>query len=93
MAILYHPDGCTINGPKLMGCNDAGESLLRIRFAYSSNSSFWMQVKRSEQARHFTAVEIFGRTEPVRVVEKNNLAFWLKRLWSVIPFFKALEIV
>jgi starch synthase len=70
-AIYYHPEAYTTSGPKLMGRNAAGESFLRGFLSHSSASSFWAQVQRPEYARHFAAaVSSFGRTEPVRVVEK-----------------------
>lgn len=57
-----------------MGRNAAGESFLRGFVTHSSASTFWAQVQRSEHARHFAdAVSSFGRTEPVRAVDKNSL--------------------
>jgi starch synthase len=73
-AIYYHPEAYTTNGPKLMGRNAAGESFLRGFISHCSASSFWAQVKLPEHARHFAAaVSSFGRTEPVRFVDKSSL--------------------
>ena len=73
-AIYFHPEAYTTSGPKLMGRNAAGESFFRGFASHSSASSFWAQVQKPEHARHFAAaVASFGRTEPVRAVDKNSL--------------------
>ena len=73
-AIYFHPEAYTTAGPKLMGRNAAGESVLRGFFAHCEASEFWVQVQRSEHAEAFTtAARAAGRTEPVKVVSKNNL--------------------
>jgi starch synthase len=73
-AIYYHPEAYTTSGPKLMGRNAAGESFLRGFASHSSASSFWAQVQKPEHARLFAAaLASFGRTEPVRAVDKNDL--------------------
>ncbi len=72
--IYYNPEAYTTSGPKLMGRNAAGESFLRGFASHSSASTFWAQVQRPEHGRHFAAaISSFGRTEPVRSVEKNAL--------------------
>jgi|AntAceMinimDraft_12_1070368.scaffolds.fasta_scaffold10782_4 glycosyltransferase involved in cell wall biosynthesis len=73
-AIYYHPEAYTTAGPKLMGRNAAGESFLRGFLTHSTATEFWAQVQKSEHAQHFAgAVASFGRTEPVRAVDKKSL--------------------
>ena len=72
--IYYHPEAYTTSGPKLMGSNAAGESFLRGFLSYSRVSEFWAHVQRREHAQHFAQrVQSFGRREPVRVADKNDL--------------------
>jgi len=74
-AIYYHPEAYTTAGPKLMGRNAAGESFLRGFLAYSNTTEFWTQVQKPEHAQVFAqAVQDAGRSEPVKVVDKNSLA-------------------
>ncbi len=74
-AIFYHPEAYTTAGPKLMGRNAAGESFLRGFLAYSNTAEFWAQVQKPEHAQVFAqAVQEAGRSEPVKVVDKNSLA-------------------
>jgi alpha-maltose-1-phosphate synthase len=74
-AIYYHPEAYTTSGPKLMGRNAAGESFLRGYLAYSRVAEFWVQVQALDHAQHFASVVTqAGRTEPVRVVDRPNLA-------------------
>lgn len=73
-AIYYHPEAYTTSGPKLMGRNAAGESFLRGFLTHSTTSEFWAQVQKPEHARHFaSAVSSWGRSEPVRSVDKSSL--------------------
>ncbi|MDU7589432.1 MAG: hypothetical protein E7K47_18945, partial [Acidovorax sp.] len=73
-AIYYHPEAYTTSGPKLMGRNAAGESFLRGFLAHSKASEFWAQVQKPEHAQHFAqTVQVFGRQEPVKAVDKNSL--------------------
>lgn len=73
-AIYYHPEAYTTAGPKLMGRNAAGESFLRGYLSHSAASEFWAQVEKPEHAQHFAnAVAAFGRSEPVRAVNKGGL--------------------
>lgn len=73
-AIYYDPEAYTTSGPKLMGRNSAGESFLRGFLSHSRAASFWTQVEKPEHARQFTAaVSAWGRTEPVRAVDKQSL--------------------
>lgn len=74
-AIYYHPEAYTTSGPKLMGRNAAGESFLRGFLIHSKATEFWAQVQKPEHAQHFArTVQAFGRTEPVKAVDKNSLA-------------------
>lgn len=74
-AIYYHPEAYTTSGPKLMGRNAAGESFLRGFLTHSQATEFWAQVQLPAHARHFVeTVQSFGRTEPVKAVDKNRLA-------------------
>ena len=73
-AIYYHPEAYTTTGPKLMGRNAAGESFLRGYLQHSKASTFWTQVQRPDHAQHFAqTAQSFGRTEPVKAVDKNSL--------------------
>lgn len=57
-----------------MGRNAAGESFLRGFLSYSKASEFWAQVQKSEHAQLFAqTVQAFGRSEPVKAVDKNSL--------------------
>lgn len=74
-AIYYHPEADTTAGPKLMGRNAAGESFLRGFLIHSQATEFWAQVQQPNHAQHFgQTVAAFGRTEPVKAVDKNSLA-------------------
>lgn len=73
-ALYYHPEAYTTSGPKLMGRNAAGESFLRGFLAHSRATTFWAQVQKPEHAQHFArAVQAFGRSEPVKAVDKHTL--------------------
>jgi alpha-maltose-1-phosphate synthase len=73
--IFYAPEAYTTSGPKLMGRNAAGESFLRGFLSYSQASEFWAQVQKPEHAQHFAqTLQAFGRSEPVKAVDKNALA-------------------
>ena len=73
--IYYHPEAYTTSGPKLMGRNAAGESFLRGFLVHSRASEFWVQVQNVEHAKHFAATaQSLGRNNPVKAVEKQNLA-------------------
>ena len=73
-AIYYHPEAYSIDGPKLMGRNAAGESFLRGFLAHSKTREFWIQAESPDHAQHFArAVAASGRQEPVKVADKTNL--------------------
>ena len=73
-AIYYHPEAYTTSGPKLMGRNAAGESFLRGFLQHSNASEFWVQVHQLDHASHFAqTVQSLGRTQAVKVVDKNTL--------------------
>ena len=73
-AIYYHPEAYTTSGPKLMGRNAAGESFLRGFLLHSKANEFWAQIQKPEHGQSFAAtVSAMGRTEPVKVVNKNSL--------------------
>ena len=73
-AIYYHPEAYTTSGPKLMGRNAAGESFLRGFLKHSNATEFWVQVHQLDHASHFAqTVQSLGRTQAVRVVDKNTL--------------------
>jgi len=73
--IYYHPEAYTTSGPRLMGRNAAGESFLRGYLSHTRASEFWVQVQALDHAQHFaSAVSQAGRTEPVKVVDRANLA-------------------
>jgi glycosyltransferase involved in cell wall biosynthesis len=57
-----------------MGRNAAGESFLRGFLKHSNASEFWVQVHQLDHASHFAqTVQSMGRTQAVRVVDKNTL--------------------
>jgi len=73
--LFYVPEAYSTAGPKLMGRNAAGESFLRGFLIHSQATEFWAQVQQPAHARHFAdTVAAFGRQEPVKAVDKNNLA-------------------
>jgi starch synthase len=73
--IYYHPEAYTTSGPKLMGRNAAGESFLRGYLIHSKTTEFWVHVQKPEHAQHFAqAVQVYGRSEPVKAIDKNSLA-------------------
>ena len=73
-AIYYHPEAFTTSGPKLMGRNAAGESFLRGFLKHSNASEFWVQVHQLDHASHFAqTVKSLGRTQAIKVVDKNTL--------------------
>ena len=73
-AIYYHPEAYTTSGPKLMGRNAAGESFLRGFLKHSNASEFWVQVHQLDHASHFAqTVKSLGRTQAIKVVDKNTL--------------------
>jgi len=73
--IYYHPEAYTTSGPRLMGRNAAGESFLRGYLSHTRASEFWVQVQALDHAQHFASVVTqAGRTEPVKVVDRANLA-------------------
>lgn len=74
-AIYFHQEAYSTSGPKLMGRNAAGESFLRGFFTYAKANEFWAQVDKPAQAQAFAdAARASGRSEPVKVVDRNNLA-------------------
>ena len=73
-AIYYHPEAFTTSGPKLMGRNAAGESFLRGFLKHSNAAEFWVQVHQLDHASHFAqTVKLLGRTQAIKVVDKNTL--------------------
>jgi len=73
--IYYHPEAYSTIGPKLMGRNAAGESFLRGFLLHSSSTQFSAQVESNEHAKQFAlTVANFGRSEPVRFVDKFSLS-------------------
>jgi alpha-maltose-1-phosphate synthase len=75
LCIYYHPEAYTTSGPKLMGRNAAGESFLRGYLAHGNAAEFWVQVQALDHAQHFASVVTqAGRAEPVKVVDRANLA-------------------
>ena len=82
-AIYYHPEAYTTSGPKLMGRNAAGESFLRGFLMHSKTKEFWAQVQKPEHGQQFAqTVKAQGRTELVKVVNKNTLSA-LKEIGTV----------
>ena len=73
--IHYDVESYTAAGPRLMGRNAAGESFLRGFLAHTKATQFWAQVHQPAHAQFFAeTVKASGRTEPVKVVDRGNLA-------------------
>lgn len=73
-AIYYHPEAYTTTLPKLMGRNAAGESFLRGYIQYSTNKEFIAFIQNAEHGKYFAnSVRSFGRSEPIKSVDKNSL--------------------
>jgi glycosyltransferase involved in cell wall biosynthesis len=74
-AIYFHAEAYSIDGPKLMGRNAAGESFIRGFFKHSRSKEFWIQVERAEHAKSFSDLALNNaRPEKINVVTKNNLS-------------------
>ena len=74
-AIYFFPEAYATDGPKLMGRNSAGESFLRGYLKHSHADTFWVLAEQSAHARQFAdTVSKAGRREPVKAVNRNNLA-------------------
>lgn len=73
-AIYYHPEAYSISGPKLMGRNAAGESFLRGFLLHNNTNEYWLQVENTSHAKSFvSAANQFGKSHPVKVIDKNSL--------------------
>ncbi|MDC3362237.1 glycosyltransferase family 4 protein [Gammaproteobacteria bacterium] len=74
-AIYYVPEAYSIDGPKLMGRNAAGESFLRGFLAHTRPcDSFWLQVENKADVSHFSnKVVNQGRKEEINVFSNATL--------------------
>jgi len=74
-AIYYIPEAYSIEGPKLMGRNAAGESFLRGYLKYSKPSEhLWVYVEQDDHAKNFEVLaKKFGREESIRSISKYSL--------------------
>lgn len=73
-AIYYHPEAYSINSPKLMGRNAAGESFLRGFLKHFKKDTLWAQVIQVEHLRSFEKVaRENGREEEVKGFDANNI--------------------
>ncbi|MBC93174.1 MAG: glycosyl transferase-like protein [Rhodospirillaceae bacterium] len=74
VCINYHPEGYTINGPRLMGRNAAGESFLRGFAQHSRANKFWVRVDDPEHAQIFEkSLRALGRKDPLSIVERHSI--------------------
>lgn len=74
-AIYFHSEAYSIDGPKLMGRNAAGESFIRGFFKHSKSKEFWIQVERAEHAKSFSDLALKNaRSEKINLVTKSNLS-------------------
>ena len=55
VAIYYHPDAYSIDGPKLMGRNAAGLSFLRSYIKNFQDDNFWIYAEEVKHVDHFIA--------------------------------------
>ena len=73
-AIHFHPEAYTIDGPKLMGRNAAGESFLRGFIKYGQADAFWLQVSHPNHAQVFAnTAAALGVSKPVKAFERQSL--------------------
>lgn len=74
-AIYYVPEAYSIDGPKLMGRNAAGESFLRAFLAHTkASNSFWLQIENEVDAAHFAnKAAMQGRKEKVNAFSNATL--------------------
>jgi alpha-maltose-1-phosphate synthase len=73
-AILFHPEGYSTQGPRLMGRHAAGESFLKAFLRHGTPGPLWIQVERPEHATPFVeAARAQGRNEPVHLIDPPNL--------------------
>ena len=74
-ALYYVPEAYSIDGPKLMGRNAAGESFLRGFLAHTRpTDSFWLQVEKNADSSHFFEKVISqGRNEEIKVFSNATL--------------------
>lgn len=67
VAIYYHPEAYSTDGPRLMGRNAAGKSFLRGFIRHSKTPEFLALVDATEHAAQFNAaVRSLQRPEPVK---------------------------
>jgi len=73
--LYYVSEAYSIDGPKLMGRNAAGESFLRGFLAHSRTSdAFWLQVENEQDAKHFASrATAFGRIEQIKAFSAASL--------------------
>ena len=74
VCINYHPDGYTLEGPRLMGRNVAGESFLRGFAKHSRANKFWVRVEDPKHAQMFgESLKAQERNEPISIVERHSI--------------------
>ncbi|MBE2262192.1 MAG: glycosyltransferase family 4 protein [Burkholderiaceae bacterium] len=74
-ALFFFPEAYSIDGPKLMGRNSAGESFLRGYLAHSRAQVFRAMVDQPEHGRVFARkVKEAGRQEPVEILNRRQPA-------------------
>ena len=76
VSIYYHPEAYSIDAPRLMGRNAAGESFLRGFFKYlRPQQLISVQTQSKSFADDFRSrAKTYGRSEQVRHIENQNLA-------------------
>ncbi|MBI37602.1 MAG: glycosyl transferase-like protein [Alphaproteobacteria bacterium] len=74
VCINYHPEGYTIEGPKLMGRNVAGESFLRGFAKHSRANKFWVRVEDPKHAQIFgETLKAQERQERLSIVQRHSI--------------------
>ena len=73
-AIYYHPEAYSMNSPKLMGRNAAGESFLRGFLKHFKKDKLWAQVMKQEDLQSFEFVaKANAREEEIKGFDTNNI--------------------
>lgn len=73
-AIYYHPEAYSMNSPKLMGRNAAGESFLRGFFKHFKKDKLWAHVMKQEHLQSFDILAKENkRKEEVKGFDGNSI--------------------
>ena len=74
VAIYFHPEAYSTDGPMLMGRNAAGESFLKGYFLNSEDNSFWVHTSNKSNAEKFAKLaSSLNRKEVVQFINFKNV--------------------